>query len=88
MKALCIILFALTLGLTGCVNRGQSKNIAGEVEENFKSRWIAQRMNELQASGAASNPRDARQIALEEFRKRYEYTGAARKADPVRGSEP
>jgi len=82
-SSLFVLLAALTLG--GCINFVTPKPIAGEVEESFKTRWIAKRMAELQASGTATDPRDARVIALDEFKKKYEYTAVAKKPDPVAG---
>ncbi len=43
-------------------------------------------MNELLASGQAADAKEARIMASEEFRKKYEYTGAAQKGDPVKGA--
>ncbi|ATC63876.1 hypothetical protein CMV30_07900 [Nibricoccus aquaticus] len=56
--------------------------MATEIEDAFKQRWIAKRMNELSQAGV-TDPRDARRQATEEFKQRYEYTNAAKKADPV-----
>jgi 1,2-phenylacetyl-CoA epoxidase catalytic subunit len=58
--------------------------IATEMEEAFKQRWIAKRINELTQSGV-TDPREARRQATEEFKQRYEFTHAAQKADPVNG---
>lgn len=83
------VLFALLAALTlssGCFNFTKPKPIAGEVEESFKNRWIAKRMSELQASGKTTDPREARAIALEEFKKKYEYTAVSKKPDPVSSS--
>ncbi|MBK9990301.1 MAG: hypothetical protein IPP19_06105 [Verrucomicrobia bacterium] len=85
-SAILVLLAALSLG--GCINFTTPKPIAGEVEESFKTRWIAKRMSELQATGATADPREARAMALDEFRKKYEYTGVAKKPDPVAGSTP
>lgn len=81
MKRLCFLcLTALVLlSLLGCAN---NHPIAAGVEENFKARWIAQRMGELQAAGVTDG-REARRQALEEFRQKYPYTSVARKVDPV-----
>jgi hypothetical protein len=84
IPALFVLLAALSLG--GCFNITKPKPIAGEVEESFKNRWIAKRMGELQASGKATDPREARAIAVEEFRKKYEYTEISKKPDPVTAS--
>jgi hypothetical protein len=85
-SAIFVLLAALSLG--GCINFTKPKPIAGEVEESFKTRWVAKRMAELQANGTATDPRDARAIAIDEFKKKYEYTAVAKKPDPVAGSTP
>lgn len=84
-KAFFIFLSALCL--SGCFNIVQPKSIAGKVEEDFKTRWIAKRMGELQASGKASDAREARAIAVEDFKKAYAYTKVANTPDPVTGSQ-
>jgi hypothetical protein len=85
----CLLLLPVLVLTGGCLNKKKSDPaIASEVEEGFKSRWIARRMAELQASGAATDARQARVMATEEFRKKYEYTSAAQKADPMVGSSP
>jgi hypothetical protein len=79
-------LFLLAFICAGCA----SKNgiIAGEVEESFRTRWVAKRMGELQASGVATDAREARRVAVEEFSKQYPYTSVANKPDPVSGVVP
>jgi hypothetical protein len=79
---LFVLIVAVFFG--GCFSK--PKPIAGTVEESFKTRWVAKRMSELQANGTAPDPRDARAIAIDEFKKRYEYTAVAKKPDPVAGS--
>jgi hypothetical protein len=70
---------------TACSSKPkQNPAMATEVEEAFKQRWIAKRMNELAQAGVA-DPREARRQATEEFKQRYEFTNAAKKADPVSG---
>ncbi|HEY0946032.1 MAG TPA: hypothetical protein VGD81_12225 [Opitutaceae bacterium] len=73
----CAVFF--TLSGTGCFwRKSQPKPpIATEVEEGFKERWVAKRVGELIASGGAANGLEARRIALQEFKERYEYTRAA-----------
>ena len=78
-STLFVLIAAVFFG--GCFTK--SKPIAGEVEESFKTRWVAKRMTELQSNGTAADPRDARAIAVDEFKKRYEYTAVAKKPDPV-----
>lgn len=85
-SAIFVLLASLTLG--GCFNFTTPKPIAGAVEESLKTHWIAKRMAELQANGTVSDPRDARAIALDEFKKKYECTSVAKKPDPVAGSTP
>ncbi|MFT3783249.1 MAG: hypothetical protein QM790_14665 [Nibricoccus sp.] len=84
IRALCILMAAFALG--GCFNIRSPKPIAGPVEESFKNRWVAKRMGELQAAGQAKDAREARTMAVEEFRKKFEYTGVSKKPDPVAGS--
>ena len=88
MKYCCSLLLAcLVLGLGGgCFGRSKpNPDIAADVEESFKQRWIARRMAELQGSGV-SDPRQARRQATEDFRKKYEDINSARVPDPVSGS--
>ena len=89
MKYCCsVVLLSFVVVCGGCFNRPKANpNIAAEVEDAFKQRWIAKRMSELQASGQ-NDPRQARIQATEEFRKKYEYIGSARVPDPVSGSLP
>ena len=85
----CFFSLLLVLSSFGCSSKPKpNPAIATEVEEGFKTRWIAKRMGELQASGAAPDPREARRLSVEEFRKKYEYTSAAQKSDPVGGAKP
>lgn len=69
----------LILSGAGCFWRKSKPNppIATEVEEGFKERWVAKRVGELIASGAAPNGLEARRMALQEFKEKYEYTRAA-----------
>lgn len=82
IPVLFVLLAALTLN-GGCFNITKPKPIAGTVEESFKNRWIAKRMGELQANGKAADAREARAMAVEEFKKKYEYTAVSKKPDPV-----
>jgi len=81
ISVLSVLLAALCFG--GCFNLTTPKPIASEVEDTFKTRWVARRMTELQSNGTATDPRDARRIAVDEFKKKYEFTRAAQKPDPV-----
>ena len=85
IPVITVLLAALTLS-SGCFNITKPKPISSEVEESFKNRWIAKRMSELQSSGKANDPREARAMALEEFKKKYEYTAISKKPDPVSAS--
>lgn len=85
IPTLLVLVPVLTLS-SGCFNITKPKPIAGEVEESFKNRWIAKRMSELQANGVATDPREARAIALEEFKKKFEHTAVSKKPDPVSAS--
>jgi hypothetical protein len=87
MKRICLICFLSLVVLTPACSRKPKPNpaIATEVEEGFKQRWIAKRMNELMTGGTTTDAREARRQAAEEFRQRYEYTSAAKKGDPVGG---
>ncbi len=51
--------------------------IAGEVEADFKVRWVDKRTAELVAHGQAAEA--ARTQATTEFNERYGYTSAAQK---------
>lgn len=83
-RTLVIALAASFLVLTGCnvFSKGpkepkESKAIAGQVEEEFKQRWIEKRAAELMTRGVA--PDIARGQAIEEFCLNYSYTTAAGK---------
>jgi hypothetical protein len=52
-------------------------HISSETEENLKKRFIDHRTAELTAQGVAADAAKAQ--ATEEFRQKYEYTGAAKK---------
>jgi hypothetical protein len=83
MRYSTLFVFIAAIFFGGCTS---PKPIAGQVEESFKTRWVAKRMSELQANGTAPDPRDARAIAVDEFKKKYEYTAVAKKPDPVAGN--
>ena len=88
MRITTLTVLLAALFFSGCINFTKPKPISGEVEESFKTRWVARRMTELQTSGTAPDPREARRIAVDEFKKKYPYTTAAQKPDPVAGSTP
>lgn len=83
-----VLLSLLTLS-SGCLHKSKppQPEIAADVENAFKQRWIAKRMAELQASGMADG-REARRQATEEFRKKYEYINSSRGADPLGAPTP
>lgn len=87
MKSRCaFVLLSLVVLFGGCFHRPKqhTPEIAADVEESFKQKWIAKRMGELQASGV-TDPREARRQATDEFRKKYEYINASRTPDPMTG---
>ena len=85
MNRFSFLCLAAILALTACSSKPKpNPAMATEVEEAFKARWIAKRINELTQAGV-TDPREARRQATEEFRQRYEFTNAAQKADPVSG---
>lgn len=88
MRKPALLLFVSLLCLSGCFGIFKPKPIAAPVEEGFKNRWVAKRMGELQASGKASDAREARTMAVEEFKKTFPYTGVAKKPDPMAGQTP
>ena len=51
--------------------------LAGEVDADFKVRWVDKRVAELVAAGQTADA--ARAQANLEFREHYSYTGAAQK---------
>ncbi|MBM3874190.1 MAG: hypothetical protein FJ382_10740 [Verrucomicrobia bacterium] len=70
---------ALLLGLLpwlllapACTSERKPKPaIAAETESEFRLRWIARRMGELQAGPEAVEPRRAREIAAREFAEKF-----------------
>lgn len=71
-----LVLIALLPGLSGCLSSRKPKEtttIAAELEEGFKERWVTKRVGELLLNGAATDGLQARRMALQEFRERYEY---------------
>jgi hypothetical protein len=83
-RLLLSCLAAAALTATGCrllsKKSDQPKDsgaIASETEDSLKKRYIERRTSELVAQGLAAEA--ARTQATEEFRQKYEYTGAAKK---------
>lgn len=85
----CLILLSCITLASGCFHRPRqpTPEIAADVEESFKQRWIAKRMTELQASGVTDG-REARRQAEEEFRKKYQYINAAHSPQSMGGPAP
>lgn len=77
-----LLLLAFPLSQTGCLGSKKNKGsafTAAELEEGFKERWVTKRVGELLQAGTASDGLQARRIALQEFKDRYEYVrGIAR----------
>ncbi len=83
IRFLLLLFIAIPLGFLtpGCLFSKKEKpnpNIAADVEEAFKQRWIARRMGELSAGGQVTDGRMAREQATREFAEKYEYTKAAK----------
>lgn len=55
----------------------KNAEIAADVEESFRQRWVDKRLAELTAQGVAAEA--ARTQAEAEFRERFSYTRAAQK---------
>jgi len=66
----------------GCLHLKKSppkpaESLTGEVEADFKMRWVDKRAAELIAQGQMADA--ARAQATAEFKERYGFTGAAQK---------
>ena len=66
----------------GCLHfkknsKPKDPTVTGEVETNFRQRWIDKRTAELVAQGKAEG--DARTQATNEFHERYEYLDNTKK---------
>jgi hypothetical protein len=86
MKRLLFILLASLVVVSGCKSSPKKRvsgTIAADVEEEFKQRWIAQRMADLTAATPGLEPREARKQAVQDFRQRFSHTDAAKRADPM-----
>jgi len=80
-RFLLLLLFTspLLLATNGCFGPKKPKPnpaIAAETEANFRQRWIAKRIAELQASPDAPDGRKAREMAVREFSEKYEFTAS------------
>ncbi|MDR1009552.1 MAG: hypothetical protein LBM04_00185 [Opitutaceae bacterium] len=72
---ICLLPAAALLSVTGCSSKPKpTPFIATEVEENFKQRWIAKRMADLQATKQAADANEARRVATGEFRQKFAST--------------
>jgi len=82
-RVFLLCLAGLLLLSTGCLfskkteKRKESSAIAGEVEANFKQRWIDKRVAELVAQGEA--PDFARGRAAREFGEKFEFNTKGKK---------
>ena len=76
------LLAAAILGSSGCLfwrkpdRPRKDGSIVSEVETNLKRRWIDQRVAQLVARGVAQDA--ALRQATDEFREKFEFTGAAK----------
>lgn len=90
MKSRCtLILLSLVVLSAGCFHRPKQRTpeIAADVEESFKQKWIAKRMGELQAAGVTDG-REARRQATEDFSKKYGYINSSRSPQSPSGAAP
>ena len=76
-----ILLLCLTAALplfVGCsiLKKEPQAPLTSQTEQSFRDRWIESRGSELVAEG--TSPAEAQRRAMEEFRKRYGYTNAAK----------
>jgi hypothetical protein len=74
--ALLLAFVILPAALSGCLGSKKTKESphpAAELEEGFKERWVTKRVGELLQAGTAPDGLQARRIALQEFKERYEY---------------
>jgi len=79
--------FATLATVSGCSSKPkQSPRVAEQVEDSFRQRWIAQRMGQLQASGQATDARQARRMATDEFKLRYPNLSIAQNPDATLGT--
>lgn len=86
MKRLLIVVLASLLVLSGCFSSSKkpvNNRVAAQVEEEFKQRWIAERMANLARSNPEMEPREVRRLAVQEFRDKFKHTDAAKRADPM-----
>jgi len=93
MKRLVIIglmalaAFATLATVSGCSSKPRpSPRVAEGVEESFRQRWIAKRATELQTSGQATDPNQARRMAAAEFKLRFPPLSIMQNPDPAPGS--
>lgn len=83
---ICLIPIAALLSVTGCSSKPKpNPRIATQVEENFKQRWIARRMADLQAANQVADAREARRVATDEWKQRYAATSVAQLPDATVG---
>ena len=79
---ICLLPIFALLTFAGCSSKPKpTPYIATEVEENFKQRWIADRMAVLQSTKQVADAREARRIATEEFQQRFGATSITQQPD-------
>ncbi len=80
IRLLLLTLAVLGAGLSGCASSSKKEapsTSAAELEEAFKERWVTKRVGELLLAGSAPDGIQARRMALQEFRDRFEYVRGA-----------
>ena len=79
-RALLLVLSAFVMLGTGCVFRSkkpkESPEIAAEVENSFRARWVEKRTSELVGQGAATT--SARAQAEAEFAQKFNFSRPTR----------
>lgn len=73
---LLLVLLFTPFAVSGCLGSKKTKDSpypAAELEEGFKERWVTRRVGELLQAGTATDGLQARRIALQEFKDRYEF---------------
>jgi hypothetical protein len=89
MKKILLPILCAVIGLNGCHSHKPKPNpaVATEVEEEFKQRWVDQRVRDYLAQGKFKTDADARQQATTDFYLEYPYSTLAQKAG-MGASEP
>lgn len=81
IKRLALCSFALaTFATTGCIfSKKPDSAIAAGNEAEYMEKWVQHRINELMASGGATDALQARRQAQDEFRTRFKYAIPAKR---------